>query len=92
MRIVLINRNRSDCGGFYAIVELDRPFKHPRGEYHYVGLSGDEKLPRINLIPRSNILEKWSWDPCYESVNIEEKDFPEVLIRKIKKLYEMEEN
>lgn len=91
MRIVLIDRNRSDCGGFYAIIELDKPFKHPRRGYcKYVGLSGNEKLPRINVIPCSNALDKWIW-LGYESVNIEEKDFPEVLIKKIKELYTMEE-
>lgn len=89
MRIVLINRNRSDCE-FYAIVELDKPFNHPRGHYKYVGLSGDEKLPRINVIPFSNTLDRWAARPTFESVNIEEKDFPEVLIKKIKELYAME--
>lgn len=90
MRIVLINRNRPDCG-FYAIIELDKPFKHPRGYRKYVGLSGKEKLPRINVIPFSNTLDRWAARPTFEPVNIEEKDFPEVLIKKIKKLYTMEE-
>ncbi len=89
MRIVLIDKNRSDCG-FYAIIELDKPFKHPRGYRKYVGLSGSEKLPRINVIPFSNTLTKWAI-AGYEPVNIEEKDFPEVLIKKIKELYTMEE-
>ncbi|MDE6519685.1 MAG: hypothetical protein K2K91_04390 [Ruminococcus sp.] len=90
MRIVLIDRNRSDCE-FYAIIEFDKPFKHPRREYHYVALSSDEKLPRLNVIPFSNVLDRWASKPWYEPVNIEEKDFPEVLIKKIKELYTMEE-
>ncbi|MDE5754834.1 MAG: hypothetical protein K2H89_09900 [Oscillospiraceae bacterium] len=90
MKIVLIDRDRSDCI-FYAIVELDKPFKHPKGYRKYVGLSGKEKLPKLNVIPFSNTLDRWL-GLGYEPVNIEEKDFPEVLIKKIKELYTLEES